>query len=103
MDCNPLLRNLSLSGLLIAAILLFIIACKVLKVMVFAYVILSWMPRLKGSYIHEFLVSILGPVFKYVRKYTPRFGMLDLSPIFVFILIDLLQQVLVMVGRSVLG
>ena len=80
---------------------LIIVAARVLKIMVIAYVILSWIP-LRLNKVREFIWVVLGPIFNFVRKYSPRFGMIDLSPIFVFILIDLFQQVLLMLGRSLL-
>jgi len=54
------------------SLLLFVLlsACRVLKIMVFAYVILSWIPA-KLQFLREFLELILGPIFSFVRKYSP--------------------------------
>jgi YggT family protein len=40
------------------------------------------------------LYDITEPVLGFVRRYVPPFGMLDLSPLIVFLLIAVLRQVL---------
>lgn len=82
--------------------LLYIVLMKaldVLQYMVLAYVILSWIP-IKIWRVREFLSIVLGPIFQFVRKYSPNIGVIDLSAIFVWILIDLAKRILVLVMQS---
>ena len=72
--------------------------CAVLKVyfiVLFARIILSWFPIQPGttmasiaSIIYELTEPVLGPV----RRLIPSFGMLDISPIVVFIALQILER-----------
>ena len=72
--------------------------CAVLKVyfiVLFARIILSWFPIQPGttmasiaSIIYEVTEPVLGPV----RRLIPSFGMLDISPIVVFIGLQILER-----------
>lgn len=84
-------------------ILFFIkVAVELMQLMVFVYVILSWLPQIKAPAIREFIWTILGPLFRFVKKYMPRFGMLDLSPIFVILLLNLALEIIERIARSFL-
>ena len=74
-------------------------ALNVLQYLVLAYVILSWIP-IKIWRVREFLSIVLGPIFRFVRKYSPNIGMIDLSAIFVWILIDLAKKILQLAMQS---
>ncbi len=72
--------------------------CAVLRVyfiVLFARIILSWFPIQPGttmasiaSIIYELTEPVLGPV----RRLIPSFGMLDISPIVVFIALQILER-----------
>ena len=72
--------------------------CAVLRVyfiVLFARIILSWFPIQPGttmasiaSIIYELTEPVLGPV----RRIIPSFGMLDISPIVVFIALQILER-----------
>jgi YggT family protein len=72
--------------------------CAVLRVyfiVLFARIILSWFPIQPGTtmasianIIYELTEPVLGPV----RRLIPSFGMLDISPIVVFIGLQILER-----------
>jgi YggT family protein len=72
--------------------------CAVLRVyfiVLFARIILSWFPIQPGTtmasianIIYELTEPVLGPV----RRLIPSFGMLDISPIVVFIALQILER-----------
>ena len=68
---------------------------KVYFIVLFARIILSWFPIQPGttmasiaSIIYELTEPVLGPV----RRIIPSFGMLDISPIVVFIALQILER-----------
>ena len=65
-----------------------------LQFTIFLVVIFSWFPTNKTSRFNIFLNSIASPVLMMTRKITPKTGMLDLSPIVAFLIIDLLHFIL---------
>jgi len=63
---------------------------------IFIRVILSWIrPVNASSGISRFLFEITEPVLSIFRRVVPRLGMLDISPIIAFIVIELIRSVLV--------
>ena len=59
-----------------------------------AYVIISWFPS-PGNSISYFLGSIVSPALSFVKRFIPPMGFIDLSPIVLFLMIDLGQFVLI--------
>ncbi|MDP5273169.1 YggT family protein [Chengkuizengella sp. 2205SS18-9] len=50
--------------------------------MIFAYVLLSWVPNARESFIGEFLGKLVEPYLSIFRKIIPPIGgMIDISPI----------------------
>lgn len=74
----------------------------VLLFAVFARVIFSWFPahNLHENRIYGFLHDVTEPMFALVQKLPHRFGMIDISPIYVFILLNVVSQVLSIVAAS---
>ncbi len=65
------------------------------EVALFARVILSWFPLQRGGVmakINGFLVRVTDPVLEPVRKVLPRMGMFDLSPIIVFLVLEIVVR-----------
>ena len=59
-------------------------------------IILSWIPNVdRSNQIIRFLYQITDPVLEPVRRVIPPIGMIDISPIIVFIGLHILQRVLV--------
>ena len=78
---------------------------RLLDVMLFAVmarVILSWAigHDFQHSKIYQFLLDVTNPLFDFVRLLPHRFGMLDISAIYVFILLDALSYFLSLLQAS---
>jgi YggT family protein len=79
-------------GLLCQLVLLF-------EVALFARVILSWFPLQPGgamAKVNRFLVRVTDPVLEPVRRVLPRMGMFDLSPIIVFLVLEIVVRGLIL-------
>ena len=61
---------------------------------IFARVILSWFPMQAGNPIVQFIHAVTDPILAPIRRFVPRFGMLDVSPMIALILILLVQSIL---------
>jgi len=61
---------------------------------IFARVILSWFPMQSNNPLVQLVWTITEPILAPIRRFVPRFGMLDLSPMIALILIVIIQQVL---------
>lgn len=49
--------------------------------MLFAYILMSWLPNLRESSIGELLGKFVEPILSPFRRIIPPLGMLDISPI----------------------
>jgi YggT family protein len=79
-------------GLLCQLVLLF-------EVALFARVILSWFPLQPGgamAKVNRFLLRVTDPVLEPVRRVLPRMGMFDLSPIIVFLVLEIVVRGLIL-------
>lgn len=74
----------------------------VLMFAVFARVIFSWFPMhdIQQNRIYSFFHDVTEPLFHLVRRLPHRFGMMDISAIYVFVLIDVLRWVLSILAAS---
>jgi|GEM_PF-1291829 len=74
----------------------------VLLFAVFARVIFSWFPMhdIQQNRIYSFFHDVTEPMFRLVQKLPHRFGMMDISAIYVFVLINFLSQILSIVAAS---
>lgn len=61
---------------------------------IFARVILSWFPARAGNPIVQFVFAVTEPILAPIRRFVPRLGMLDLSPMIALILIAIIQEAL---------
>ncbi len=60
-----------------------------------ARIILSWIPNVdRSNQVIQFLYQVTEPVLEPVRRALPQVGMIDISPIVVFIGLHLLQSIL---------
>jgi YggT family protein len=69
------------------------IVADVLVMLIFMRVILSWFVR-RETGLTRFLKDATDPIIKPIRRALPSFGMLDLSPIVAFFLIEVLREIL---------
>lgn len=61
---------------------------------IFAAIVLSWVPNLRENPIGKLIGAVTEPVFSTVRKVLPPLGGLDLSPLAVLLLLSLLRRLL---------
>ena len=59
---------------------------------IFAYILMSWVPQIRNTFIGEFLTAICEPFLKLLRKIIPPVGMLDISPIAAVFALGLIQR-----------
>lgn len=59
---------------------------------IFAYILMSWVPQIRNTFIGEFLTAICEPFLKLFRKIIPPVGMLDISPIAAVFALGLIQR-----------
>jgi YggT family protein len=69
------------------------------EVALFARIILSWFPLQRSGImakVNGVLVRITDPVLQPVRRALPRMGMFDLSPIIVFLVLEIVVRGLIL-------
>lgn len=57
--------------------------------MIFAYILMSWIPNLQESTLGEFLGKFVEPILTPFRRIIPPLGMIDISPIVAIIALRL--------------
>ncbi len=69
------------------------------ELVLLARVLLSWFPNVdRSNPIIQFLYDITEPVLRPVRDFLPQTGMMDLSPLVVFLIIQVLMQFVFRLG-----
>lgn len=67
-----------------------------LTLIIFAKVLLSWFPGVdKSNRVVLFIEDISAPFLRLGRKIIPKIGMLDISPIVVIFVLDLIKTILI--------
>ncbi len=69
--------------------------CKILYWLLFARIIISWLPVDPYHSIVQFLHQVTEPLLAPLRRLPLRVGMLDLSPLVAFLALSLINRVLV--------
>ncbi|MBE2267303.1 MAG: YggT family protein [Anaerolinea sp.] len=70
-------------------------ALLIFELLILARVLMSWLPGLDRSHpIARFLFDVTEPVLKPIRDLMPNTGGFDFSPLIVFLIINVLMQVL---------
>ena len=69
--------------------------CTILYWLLFARIIISWLPVDPFSSIVQFLNQVTDPILEPLRRLPLRIGMLDLTPMVAFFIIYLTNQILV--------
>ena len=63
-------------------------------IVIFARVILSWIPMQAGNPLVQLVFAVTEPILAPIRRIVPRFGMMDLSPMIALILVLFIQSIL---------
>ena len=68
-----------------------------LYVAVFARIIISWFPMPANNPIMVLIYTVTEPILAPIRRYVPKFGAFDFTPMIAMLLILFIQSVLVRV------
>ncbi len=83
--------------------MIFLLLARVLQIYTFVLLIrilITWIPNLDPHHpIVQLLFQVTDPVLEPARKLIPPIGMIDISPIVVFIALGILQDLLVRLGQ----
>lgn len=70
-------------------------ALLIFELLLLARVLMTWLPNLDRSHpIARFLIDITEPVLKPIRNALPNMGGFDFSPLIVFLIIQVLMQII---------
>ncbi len=77
---------------------------RIYSYMIIIYVLMSWLPAVKESFVGELLGKLVEPYLKPFRKLIPPIGgMLDISPIIAYFALGFVAQGLIAVLRFLFG
>ncbi|SUK15702.1 membrane protein [Staphylococcus agnetis] len=65
------------------------------------YIFMSWLPGARESVVGQFMAKIYEPYLEPFRRIIPPLGMIDLSPIVAFIVLNLFQRGLFEIYRLI--
>lgn len=68
---------------------------QIYTLMLFARIISSWVPELQATKVLQFIAFYTDPYLDIFRRIVPPFGMLDISPIFAFLFLELMRYLIV--------
>lgn len=88
---------------LMAAVNIFSSILSIYSIVVIAAVLISWVSPDPYNPIVRILRQLTEPAFAVFRRFAPRFGAVDLSPVFVLLLIMFVQQGIVPVLRRLIA
>ncbi|WP_195572798.1 YggT family protein [Paenibacillus sp. 1001270B_150601_E10] len=72
--------------------------------MIIIYVLMSWIPNVRSSFIGEILGKLVEPYLSIFRRFIPPIGgMLDISPIIALFVLNFVQLGLITVVQTILG
>lgn len=67
-------------------------AFNVYSILIFIYILLSWLPNVQGSPVGQLLARIVEPYLSVFRRFIPPLGMIDLSPVVALIALRFIQS-----------
>jgi len=68
------------------------IAFNIYYYMIFAYILMSWIPQMAQSPIGAFIARLVEPYLQPFRRIIPPIGMIDISPIVAFFALRFIYQ-----------
>ena len=66
-----------------------------LYIAIFARIIMTWFPVGGNNPIVIFIYSVTEPILAPIRRYVPRLGMFDFSPMIALVLVAFIQRFLI--------
>ncbi len=74
----------------------------VYRIVIFIYILMSWVPSMRENVVGQFIGKIAEPYLAFFRKFIPPLGMIDFSPIVALIALSFISQGVTMVFRMIL-
>jgi YggT family protein len=75
-----------------------VVLLSVFELLLLARVLLSWFPNVdRSNPIIQLLYDITEPVLRPIRELLPQTGMIDFSPLILFLVIQVMMRLLIMV------
>lgn len=68
---------------------------QLINIAIIIRVVMSWVQVNKSGGFYLFIRDVTEPILGFFRKYIPRIGMIDISPIAAILIIDLLRSILI--------
>lgn len=75
-----LIRNLLVQGI------------GIYRIVIFIYILMSWVPSMRENAIGQFIGKIAEPYLDFFRKFIPPLGMIDFSPIIALIALSFISS-----------
>ncbi len=60
--------------------------------LIFAYILMSWLPQMRGTTIGELIGKLVEPYLRPFRQFIPPLGMIDISPIVAVFALQFIQR-----------
>ncbi|WP_040740959.1 YggT family protein [Paenibacillus ginsengihumi] len=76
---------------------------EIYRYVLIAYILLSWLPNARDSFIGEILGKLCEPYLSIFRRFIPPLGMIDISPIVALIALHFVGYGLVTVISFITG
>lgn len=67
---------------------------QIYMLMLFARILGSWIPEFQATKAMQFIAFYTDPYLNLFRRFIPPLGMIDISPIFAFIALQLLKSII---------
>lgn len=81
-----------MSGFVVTLGSLIIQGIAVYRILLFIYILMSWVPAMRENAFGQFLGKIVEPYLAFFRKFIPPLGMIDISPIVAIIALNFITS-----------
>lgn len=78
-DALLLIRNLLIQGI------------GIYRIVIFIYILMSWVPSMRENVFGQFIGKIAEPYLGFFRRFIPPLGMIDISPIVALIALSFIS------------
>ncbi|MEE1237466.1 MAG: YggT family protein [Turicibacter sp.] len=73
-------------------ILLFTSILRMYETLMLIYILMSWIPESRNTQLGRTIGALVEPYLAIFRKIIPSIGMIDISPIIAFVVLDIAMQ-----------